>query len=189
MQRYILVKEKLSMRHLAMLYKEEVGEELLEEWMRAREAVRYSFLSPVVGEVVVNDLRLSLPYGLSCIVDSYGYISVLPEPIMVKDCIDHDFIRYLLYDLPKMLDEDRRPVLVEGFDERFTKNAVQGLIYAGDILKRVGIMYRVPVAVKCCINTLGYLKWVNTYIIVKREGRTYLQQLPENIYFEVRDYE
>lgn len=61
--------------------------------------------------------------------------------------LDGYFLEYLLFDLPKRLDEFRSAVVVEDLGSRFTRDVEEGVSYALDILYRVSMVYRVPVLV------------------------------------------
>jgi len=187
MQRYILVKEKLSPRHLSLLYREEVGDSLLEEWRKARESVRFSLLRPISAVLTVYGLRINLPYGL--ILANFSEFEVEPEALVVGDYTDEDFIRYILYDVPRLLDGSRRPVIVPELDERFSRNVIEGIVYSADILLRIGVAYRVPCIAVCSLHALNNIRYTEALLKLRHEGKVYIQRLSDNAFFEVRDYD
>ncbi len=101
----------------------------------------------------------------------------LEGALKVPPLLDADFLEYLLLDLPRLLEEFRRGVLVEGLDERFTVHAGEGLSYAVSIMDRVGRVYAVPVVAMGGPSLAG-LPFSRKILHVKGEGLIYLDGEP-----------
>ena len=156
-------KYELSLRHLSIFKIEElerlvkdrkVAEELLE---KAKTAVYVSMIRPTI--LKIKNLEYYFPVGVSLVVDRYNVLDYEPKPFSVPDYIDKDFLEYLAFKLPKKLDTFRTPVYVPDVDDRFTKHVREGVVYAADIMERIGRAYQVQIICTGSLILKDYWSW------------------------------
>ncbi len=140
-------RESFSLTHLKVFRREELegvfGDLWQDVWRLAHSHV--VIFKPLFVDINLCDSEdvkvgpgVALIFGMD--VWSDGWFSV---PAL----LDGDFLEYLLFDLPKRLDEFRSVVVVEDVSSRFTRDVEEGVSYALDVLYRVSRVYRVPVLV------------------------------------------
>ncbi|MEM0495058.1 MAG: hypothetical protein QXU72_07370 [Thermofilum sp.] len=166
----VVGKEAFTLRHLKVFRREEL-EAIFGELAPSieRELSRaLLLLAPLAVRAQVCGREVLLAPGLTYV---RGAALAVPGALTVPGLLDADFLEYLLFDLPRVLEEGRRAVLVEDLDDRFTQHEEQGIRYALDILSRVASAYRVPVVVfggRASEEWRGYVKRI---ICTKEEGR------------------
>lgn len=161
-------KEAFTLRHLKVFRREEL-EAIFGELAPSieRELGRtLLLLAPLTVKARVCGRELLLTPGLTYV---RGALLTVPEAISVPGLLDADFLEYLLFDLPRVLEEGRRAVLVEDLDARFTRSEEQGVDYALDILSRVASVYKVPVVVFGGQRSEGWRGYVKR-IVCGKEG-------------------
>ena len=173
--RYVQVgKLLISLTHLKCLRREE-----LEQWVGGEEARKLIsraqrhlvLVSPAYAELAYSGGKILLSPGLTLV--SGLDFTVEPDPLRVSQQIDDDLLWHLLIEVPKLLDVERAPILVEDLDYRFTRHAREGVMYALDIMERVSSVYRVPFIVTGSIELLGMWSWLHTVARVYDEkGRS-----------------
>ncbi|QOJ79376.1 hypothetical protein IG193_02630 [Infirmifilum lucidum] len=147
MSRVVLIgREQFSRTHLKVFRDVEIRSmfgELAEEVLAITRETTVLYL-PLSVSVEFCGRSVYLPAGVS--LASGVYLDV-PGGLYVPELLDEEFLEFLLFDLPRSLDEARRPVVVEDIDQRFTRDVREGVLYALDILSRISVTYRVPVLV------------------------------------------
>ncbi len=147
MSRLVVVgKEAFTLRHLKVFRREELAAifgELAPVLEKKLESV-VVLLTPLYVRAGICGRELLLSPGVTHV---RGAALKLAGALQVPPLLDADFLEYLLFDLPRALEEERRAVVVEDLDGRFTVHAEEGVSYSLDILARVASVYRVPVVV------------------------------------------
>jgi len=118
------------------------------------------------------------------IVDRYGLLkeSISPAPLIVPDYLDGEFVKYVFFELPKLLERERRCVFIEDLDDRFTRSVRQGLLYITDLLKRISAAYNVQVVASgSSVLEEVFEGWTNVFTVYRRGGGIYVLVKPENI--------
>ena len=178
---------KYSLRHLRVFTVDE-----LVKFFKLKPSEAYRLLIEVrkiepLEPISLNLLRLDYRVSVG-VYGFYGEYEQLldfdPDPLLAPSLVNEEFLNYLLFDLPQVLDYDRRPVLVLNFDERFSKWILEGLNYSLSILKRISVAYSVPVVV-CCRKYIK-LDTRADFIVYKRGEKTLVQVLPENSVLELK---
>jgi len=157
----------MSLTHLKCLRREE-----LEQWVGAERATQLLtmaeshiiLLHPLYAELSYPGGRLLVSPGLT--LASGVEFGLSPEPIKPRARLDEEFLWDLLVELPRRLEAERAPVLVEELDERFTRHVDEGILYALDIMERVASVYRVPFVVTGAAKLLGMWSWLHTILRV-----------------------
>ncbi len=98
--------------------------------------------------IEVLDTILPLIYGAHLLMgDVERFVKKIePEVLWVPELLDEQYVNYLVYDLPKEIEENienRRPVAT--YVEAFTRDIEEGVRYALWTLHRIGVVYRIPV--------------------------------------------
>lgn len=147
MSRLVVIgREQFSPVHLKVFREEELRAifgEVAEEVARIA-GQTIALFPPLAVKVEVCGRQVHLPQGLSF---ASGVELNIPDGLYVPALLDGEFLEFLLFDLPRKLDEARRAVVVEDLDQRFTRDVEEGVLYSLDILSRVSAVYRVPVLV------------------------------------------
>ncbi|AKG38702.1 hypothetical protein MA03_04620 [Infirmifilum uzonense] len=142
----VVGREEFSRVHLKVFREEEVRAifgEMSEELLKLSRDTLVLF-QPLSVSVEFCGRKVSLPFGVSL---ASGVELEIPGCIYVPALLDGEFLEFLLFDLPRKLDENRKPVVVEDVDQRFTRDVREGILYALDILDRISSTYRIPVVV------------------------------------------
>lgn len=142
----VVGREQFSRAHLKVFREAEVRAifgQVAEEVLQMTRDVVVLF-PPLIVHVELCGKSAYLPPGVS--LASGAYLKV-PGGLYVPELLDGEFLEYLLFDVPRSLDEARRPIVVEDIDQRFTTDVREGVLYALDILSRISSTYRVPVLV------------------------------------------
>ncbi|MEZ0345821.1 MAG: hypothetical protein ABWK01_04660 [Infirmifilum sp.] len=142
----VIGREGFSRAHLKVFRDEELRAifgELADEASRISLETTVLF-QPLTTQVEVCSSRVILPHGVILV---SGIDLEIPRSFYVPAVLDGEFLEYLLFDLPRKLDVERKPVIVEDLDQRFTRDANSGIVYALDILRRIAATYKVPVVV------------------------------------------
>lgn len=168
MSTVVVGREVFTLRHLKVFRREELAA-IFGELAPGieRELSRAVFLlAPLTVKGWVCGREVLLTPGITYA--NYAALEV-PGALAIPGLLDAEFLEYLLFDLPKMLEEERRAVLVEDLDARFTVHEEQGVQYALDILHRISSVYRVPVIVFGGQHSSEWGRYVKR-ILCKREG-------------------
>lgn len=142
----VIGREDFSRAHLKVFRVEEIQGifgELSDEVLRVVKDTVVLF-PPMSAPVEFCGKKVYLPYGVSF---ASGVELGIPDALYVPALLDGEFLEFLLFDLPKKLDERRRLIVIEDIDQRFTRYSKEGILYALDILERVASTYKVPVLV------------------------------------------
>jgi len=163
---YVTVgKLRLTLTHLKCLRLEElaqwVGREEAERLLE-RAARHRVLLKPLIAELRHPAGSLTLSPGLALL--SGVEFAVNIEPLTVGGSRDDDFLWELLIEVPQLLEVERRPVLVEEPDARFSRHAREGVLYALDIMERVSSVYKVPFIVTGSAGLASLWRWLHTVI-------------------------
>lgn len=183
----------VSAVHLSLMYPSEVARFLgveREEALKIIENARRSLAGwmPEPLSVKIGLIDYYLPPGLHLIIDKYGLLkeSISPAPFIVPDYLDEEFVRYVFFELPKLLERERRCVFIEDLDERFIRHARQGLVYMTDLLKRISTAYNIQVVVTGSpVLEDVFEDWVNVFAVYRRGGGVYVLIKPDNIVHKI----
>ena len=159
--------KRISLTHLKCFRRME-----LERWLGREEAERLvevarkhiTAITPLYATLHFMGRRITLSPGPSLV--SGVEFRVTPEPLETLGELDEDFLYTLLFEVPEMLDVERRPVLVERLDERFTQRVEEGVRYALDVVERISRVYRIPFIVTGQPSLLGVWGWHHTLVRV-----------------------
>ncbi len=167
-QGYVTVgRLRLSLAHLRCLRREE-----LELWVGREEAERLVslasrhrvLLKPLTVELRHPGGSLVLSPGLTLVAGVEFELSEEPLPLEGRN---DDFLWGLLVEVPRALEAERKPVLVEELDARFSRHVEDGVLYALDIMERVCRVYRVPFVVTGPAKLAGAWRWLHTIVGAK----------------------
>lgn len=145
-QLVVVGREAFTLRHLKVFRREELAAvfgELAPVLEKKLESV-IVLLTPLYAKAGICGREILLSPGVTLV---RGAVLNLQGALHVPPFLDAEFLEYLLFDLPRALEEERRVVVVEDLDGRFTVHAKEGIGYSLDILLRVASVYRVPVVV------------------------------------------
>lgn len=163
-------KEAFTLRHLRVFRREEL-EAIFGDLSSSieRELSRAVLLqAPLTVRVVVCGKEVVLTPGITYV---RGASLEVPNSLPVPALLDADFLEYLLFDLPRLLEEKRQAVVVEDLDARFTVHEEHGVLYALDILYRVASVYGVPVVVFGGQRSERWRGYVRRITCERRGGR------------------
>ncbi|MCC6002797.1 MAG: hypothetical protein LM590_00445 [Thermofilum sp.] len=171
MSRQIVVgREAFSLAHLKVFRREEVekfmGDVAGELISLASNAI--IVFKPVRLEITFCGGRHVIPAGLTHV---RGVQLEIPGALYLPGYLDEEYLEYLLFDLPRELDERRNPVVVEDCHRRFTRWVQEGLVYSFDVLSRIARVYRVPVIVYGDSESEKRWSFARTFSCEKVEGR------------------
>lgn len=163
-------KLELSLLHLKCFRLKE-----LEQWVGKDNAAHLAkaasshaaLIPPLYAELQLQGSRILLSPGLSLV--SGVELKLDRQPITLGLERDGDFLWRLLIDVPKLLERERNPVVVEDLEERFSRNVKEGVMYALDIMERVSRVYRIPFMVTGSLNLMGAWSWVHSIVKVRGE--------------------
>ena len=142
--------EKLSLKHIKVLTVTEIAALFSisrEEAYRIKknaEKLKESLLPLVAVGYIAGEYKVYFPHGLNLVWLPEFKLKLDPSPYESSDLLDEEYLRYLLLDLPRLLDRARKPVLILE-PNRFTRNEAEGLEYSLYILARIAYVYKIPV--------------------------------------------
>ena len=134
--------------------------------------------------IKVLDDKAPLVYGVHLLIgEAERFVArIKPKILWVPEFTDEKYINYLIYDLPKKIEENvdnRRPVAT--YIEAFTHDIETGIRYALWTLARIGITYRIPclaLGTHHCLKFKDYLTGAVEFVRTAQgtEARIYLPE-------------